>query len=274
MILIVEDDDRISRLERFILEQVGYKVTWAGSGEDALEILPKATPALVLLDVMLPQMDGFTTCQMIRESSQVPIIMVTARDRDVDKVRGLEMGADDYITKPFSTHELASRVKSVLRRIDGSRPAFLLSSEPDMSFLHPRDEELAYPTQAPLSGPGIPSESYLGNGQSTVRTDHATLSPSDDGNENYEGAVRLVVKTTGAVNDLVRFVDSLRSDPQIHLQRMVSNNRRDGMEVWLRLRAPKPLRTTLLATTGVSRVEPADCSETEPETAVLNVSLN
>jgi CheY-like chemotaxis protein len=184
------------------------------------------------------------------------------------------MGADDYITKPFSTHELASRVKSVLRRIDGSRPAFLLSNEPDMSFLHPRDEELAYPTQAPLSGPGIPSESYSGNGQSAAHTDHATLSPSDASNENYEGAVRLIVKTTGAINELVRFVDSLRADPQIHLQRMVSNNRRDGMEVWLRLRAPKPLRATLLSTTGVSKVEPADCSDSEPETAILKVSLD
>ena len=115
MILVVEDDDRISRLERFVLEQVGYRVACAGTGEEALEMLPNTTPSLVLLDVTLPQMDGFTTCQKIRESSEVPIIMVTAMDRDEDKVRGLEMGADDYITKPLSTHELASRVKSVLR---------------------------------------------------------------------------------------------------------------------------------------------------------------
>lgn len=144
MILVVEDDDRISRLERFVLEQVGYRVTCAGTGEEALEMLPNATPSLVLLDVMLPQMDGFTTCQKIRESSQVPIIMVTARDRDVDKVRGLEMGADDYITKPFSTHELVSRVKSVLRRTDGSRTknplAFPTPAKSDLSFLHPQDE--------------------------------------------------------------------------------------------------------------------------------------
>ena len=105
MILIVEDDDRISRLERFVLEQVGYRVTWAGTGEDALEILPKATPSVVLLGVRLPQMDGFTTCQKICESSLVPIIMVTAVDQDVDRVRGSEMGADDCITKPFSTHD-------------------------------------------------------------------------------------------------------------------------------------------------------------------------
>ena len=115
MILVVEDDDRISRLERFVLEQVGYRVACAGTGEEALEMLPNTTPSLVLLDVMLPQTDGFTTCQKIRESSEVPIIMVTAMDRDEDKVRGLEIGADHYITKPLSTHELASRVKSVLR---------------------------------------------------------------------------------------------------------------------------------------------------------------
>ena len=274
MILIVEDDDRISRLERFVLEQVGYRVTWAGTGEDALEILPKAAPSLVLLDVMLPQMDGFTTCQKIRESSQVPIIMVTAMDRDVDKVRGLEMGADDYITKPFSTHELASRVKSVLRRIDGSRPASFRSTKPDMSFLHPRDEELAYPTQAPLLETGTPSDGHSGNGLSAAPVDHTTSDSANAGDDNYEGTVRLVVKTTGAIKELVRFVDSLRADPQIHLLRMVSNKRRDGMDVWLRLRAPKPLRSTLLAVTGVIQVEPAEYPESGAETAVLKVSLD
>ena len=274
MIPIVEDDDRISRLERFVLEQVGYRVTWAASGEDALEILPKATPSLVLLDVMLPQMDGFTTCQKIRESSQVPIIMVTARDRDVDKVRGLEMGVDDYITKPFSTHELASRVKSVLRRIDGSRPTSLQSTKPDMSFLHPRDEELAYPTQAPLLETGTPPDNHLGNGLSAAPVDHSVPDPANASGDNYEGTVRLVVKTTGTVKELVRFVDALRGDPQVHLLRMVSNKRRDGMDVWLRLRAPKPLRPTLLAVPGVSRVEPEECPDSGPETAVLRVSLD
>ncbi|MCH7736986.1 MAG: response regulator [Chloroflexi bacterium] len=278
MILIVEDDDRISRLERFVLEQVGYRVTCAGTGEEALDILPKATPSLVLLDVMLPQMDGFTTCQKIRESSQVPIIMVTARDRDADKVRGLEMGADDYITKPFSTHELASRVKSVLRRTDGNRdhntPAFQPPSKRDMSFLHPRDEELGYPTQPPVSESGGLLDHYFGNGKSTSIVVQAASGAGKAANENYEGAVRLIVRTTGAVKELIRFVDSLREDPQIHLLRMVSNPRRDGMEVWLRLRAPNPLRTTLLAAAGVSRVEAADRSESEPDTAVLKVSLD
>ena len=88
MILLVEGDDRISRLERFVLKRVGYRVTHAFSGEETLEILPNFTPSLILLDLMLPQMNGFATCQRIRECSQVPIIMVTAMDQNEDKVRG------------------------------------------------------------------------------------------------------------------------------------------------------------------------------------------
>ena len=88
MILLVEYDDRTSRLERFVLERAGYRVTHAFSGENALEMFPNFTPSLVLLDVMLPQMDGFATCQKILECSQVPIIMVTTMDPGEDKVRG------------------------------------------------------------------------------------------------------------------------------------------------------------------------------------------
>ena len=88
MILPVEDEDRTSRLERFVLERAGYRVTHAFSGENALEMFPNFTPSLVLLDVILPQMDGFATCQKIRECSQVPIIMVTTMDPGEDKVRG------------------------------------------------------------------------------------------------------------------------------------------------------------------------------------------
>ena len=115
-ILVVEDDARTLRLERFVLEEEGFTVVQAGSGEEALDILADGKPTLVMLDIGLPGIDGFTTCQRIRESSQVPIIMVTAIDRDEDKVRGLESGADDYVTKPFSTTELAARVKAVIRR--------------------------------------------------------------------------------------------------------------------------------------------------------------
>ncbi|MBM3942907.1 MAG: response regulator transcription factor [SAR202 cluster bacterium] len=115
-VLVVEDDSRMLRLEQLTLEKEGYSVTLSQSGEEALEILAETNPSLVLLDIGLPGMDGFTTCQRIREFSQVPVIMVTARDINKDKVRGLEFGADDYITKPFLASELAARVKAALRR--------------------------------------------------------------------------------------------------------------------------------------------------------------
>lgn len=127
-ILIVEDDSRILRLEQLVLEKEGYTVLSAGSGEDALELLAETSPSLMLLDVGLPGVDGFTTCQRVREFSHVPIIMVTARDYNEDKVRGLEIGADDYVTKPFSTNELSARVKAALRRSnmsnDTTEPSF------------------------------------------------------------------------------------------------------------------------------------------------------
>ena len=118
LILVVEDDLRTPRLERFVLEEEGFTVREAKSGEEALQALDEGTTALVLLDIGLPGIDGFTTCRRIRKASQVPIIIVTAEDRDEDKVYGLEMWADDYVTKPFSTTELAARVKAVLRRYD------------------------------------------------------------------------------------------------------------------------------------------------------------
>lgn len=278
MVLLVEDDDRISRLERFVLEQVGYRVTCAGSGEEALELLPQTTPSLVLLDVMLPKMDGFTTCQKIRETSQVPIIMVTARDRDADKVRGLEMGADDYITKPFSTHELTSRVKSVLRRTNVVRdkyaPSFPASSDADMLFLHPRDEAHSYPTQAPLIDAGAPLGNSVDLPGNDASANIASPNPASARNETYEGTLKLVVETSSAVNELIRFIDAVREIPQIHLLRMISNSHRDGMDVWIRLRSPSPLRTTLLSIAGVSAVEVAGPLEHEPETVVLRVLLD
>ena len=115
-VLVVEDDPRILRLEQMVLEKEGYTVLTAGSGEEALDTLAEISPSLVVLDIGLPGMDGFTTCYRIREFSQVSIIMVTGRDCLEDKVRGMDVGADDYVTKPFLTHELATRVKVVLRR--------------------------------------------------------------------------------------------------------------------------------------------------------------
>jgi DNA-binding response OmpR family regulator len=115
-VLVVDDEPRMVRFIRLNLEQDGFEVVEARSGMDALAQLRNAMPDLVLLDVMLPDIDGLETLRMIREFSQVPIIMVTAKGEEDDRVRGLERGADDYITKPFSPRELASRIRAVLRR--------------------------------------------------------------------------------------------------------------------------------------------------------------
>lgn len=115
-ILLVDDDPNISHLVRLYLEKEGFAVTEAARGDDALKSFSQETPALVLLDVMLPGMDGLQVLKEIRKTSKVPVIMLTARDETFDKVLGLELGADDYITKPFETKELVARVKAVLRR--------------------------------------------------------------------------------------------------------------------------------------------------------------
>ena len=143
-----------------------------------------------------------------------------------------------------------------------------------MAFLHARDKELAHPTQAPLLETGTPSDSHSGDELPAAAVNHTTPDPANAGEDNYEGTVRLVAKTTRTVKELIRFIDSLRADPQIHLLCMVSNKRGDGMDVWLRLRAPKPPRSTLLAVAGVSRVEPVEYPESEPGTEVLKVSLD
>ncbi|MFC1917248.1 response regulator transcription factor [Chloroflexota bacterium] len=114
--MVVDDDIRIQRMLRRILELEGYQVIGAGNAEEALEVLDEKNPALILLDVMMPGMDGHSLCRSIRDFSPVPIIMVTARDSDEEKVTGLDNGADDYLTKPFSSGELAARVRAVLRR--------------------------------------------------------------------------------------------------------------------------------------------------------------
>ncbi len=115
-VLVVDDDVHILRMMQRILELEGYLVLRASNGEDALDILDKETPDLVLLDIMLPGMDGYSVCRYIREFSQVPIIMVTVKSNDEEKVQGLDAGADDYVSKPFSSNELLARVRAVLRR--------------------------------------------------------------------------------------------------------------------------------------------------------------
>src|SRR5881398_224432 len=115
-ILAADDDPQLLRLITRNLQLEGYDVLAASDGQQALELIENNSPDLVLLDVMMPRMDGFTVCYRVREFSSVPIIIITARGQDQDKVRGLDLGADDYLTKPFSVDELLARVRAVLRR--------------------------------------------------------------------------------------------------------------------------------------------------------------
>lgn len=117
-ILVVDDEKVIVKGIKYNLEQEGYQVTCAYDGEEALNIAKDSSIDLILLDVMLPKMDGLTVCRKIREFSNVPIIMLTARSEDIDKILGLEYGADDYITKPFNIREVTSRIKAILRRVN------------------------------------------------------------------------------------------------------------------------------------------------------------
>ena len=122
-ILVVDDEPNILELAKLYLEQEGYRVEGVGNGNDALSRLDTAKPALVVLDLMLPDIDGFEVCRQIRKKSDVPILMLTARKENIDKIVGLELGADDYLTKPFNPRELVARVKAILRRYQaGLRP--------------------------------------------------------------------------------------------------------------------------------------------------------
>lgn len=114
--LVVDDEPRIIRFVRINLDMEGFRVIEAHNGLEALDQVREKLPDIVLLDVMMPEMDGFETLRMIREVSSVPVIMLTVRNAEEDKVRGLDLGADDYIVKPFSPRELVSRVRAVLRR--------------------------------------------------------------------------------------------------------------------------------------------------------------
>ena len=115
-ILVVDDDKNICDLLRMYLEKEGYAVVMAHNGIDAVNAFNAGNPDLILLDVMLPQLDGWQVCREIRKVSEAPIIMLTAKDEVFDKVLGLELGADDYVTKPFDTKEIVARIKAVLRR--------------------------------------------------------------------------------------------------------------------------------------------------------------
>lgn len=116
LILVVEDEKPIAEIVKFNLEKEGYVVELAFDGREALDKAFKQQPDLVLLDIMLPKLNGFEVCKQLRSTMSVPILMVTAKETEADKIHGLELGADDYITKPFSPRELVARVKAALRR--------------------------------------------------------------------------------------------------------------------------------------------------------------
>jgi DNA-binding response OmpR family regulator len=126
-VLLVEDEPSIGKLVETYLERDGYHVIWVRSGEDALVELGRRPVRMVVLDIGLPGMDGFDVCRRIRSRSTVPVVMLTARDEEPDRVAGLEVGADDYLPKPFSPRELAARIKAVLRRSEQRLPEEVLT---------------------------------------------------------------------------------------------------------------------------------------------------
>ena len=132
LILLVDDEPNIVELAKLYLEREGFRVISVGDGQAALDRADKDRPALMVLDLMLPALDGYEVCRRVRAKSDLPILMLTARDEDIDKIIGLELGADDYLTKPFNPRELVARVKAILRRSE--RPA-----RPEPAVLHLED---------------------------------------------------------------------------------------------------------------------------------------
>lgn len=116
-VLVVDDEKPIAEILQYNLEEEGFAVLVAYDGEEALRLAFQERPDIILLDIMLPRLDGFSVCRQIRQKMDIPIIMLTARETEIDKVLGLELGADDYVTKPFSIRELLARVKAALRRV-------------------------------------------------------------------------------------------------------------------------------------------------------------
>lgn len=119
-ILVADDDPHIRQVVRFAMEKAGYIVVEAKDGAEALQQFGACCPDLVILDVMMPEMDGTEVCRRLRADSNVPVLFLSSRDDEIDRVVGLEMGGDDYVTKPFSPRELVARIKAVLRRVDGT----------------------------------------------------------------------------------------------------------------------------------------------------------
>lgn len=131
LILVVDDEPRYQQLLKVNLEPEGYEVLTAGNGLDALEMVVNQHPDLIILDIMMPVLDGISTCERIRQFSSVPVIILTARGEETDRVRGFNVGADDYVVKPFSAIEMVARVRAVLRRSQTTEQVF-----PNRYFIH------------------------------------------------------------------------------------------------------------------------------------------
>ena len=141
-ILIVDDEKTIVDMLVYNLQKEGYNTLEANDGEEAVNIALNEKPDLVLLDIMLPKMDGLAVCKRIRQSLNIPILMISAKDEEIDKILGLELGADDYITKPFSVRELVARVKANLRKAEVSNKQTQESDEKEDKNQEMKDEEL------------------------------------------------------------------------------------------------------------------------------------
>src|SRR4030043_474487 len=131
-ILIVEDDANLLETIGYNLRKEGYDVVAAGDGEQALEVARREKPGLLILDVMLPKLSGFEVCRILRKEMTVPILMLTAKDDEIDKIAGLDLGADDYMTKPFGMRELLARIRAMLRRAEMQVPK--LAAENQLKF--------------------------------------------------------------------------------------------------------------------------------------------
>src|SRR2546423_11025607 len=144
-ILVVDDDLQLLKIVAHSLEAEGYRVLTEREGQHALETIERDSPDLVLLDIMLPRMDGLQVCQRVREFSAVPIIIITARGQSQDKIKGLDLGADDYLTKPFRVDELLARVRAVLRRAPLTAKAHPPAPRPPTTNADLRDDYTPHP---------------------------------------------------------------------------------------------------------------------------------
>ncbi len=231
-VLVVDDEAAVLRLEKVILEEHAYLVKVASNGEQALDILAESAPDLVLLDVELGGIDGFTTCQRIRKTSDVPILMVTGMASPGDKLWGLEVGADDYLTKPFHPDELAARVKASLR---GPNKIYGEGAE-----------AATEPENPPMS-----------LDQATCDQPEASTLPVAD-EEAVGGMADLEI--TGTVRQMLSFVEQLRQDGRFRLFRLVGSPSQ-GLEVKIGLREPVNLQNLLLGMNDVGQVSLLDGGE-------------